>query len=404
MIARFPVGRALAYPDFRRLILATAGSSCGMTGELVVVGGLVYELSGTSFWVGVSQAAFFLPMLLVGVPAGAMADLIDRRRALLFIELATALTLAAIAALVVLGHATLWTVLAFAFVSGSVRATRQPALLAYAYDVVGAEVVVSALGFMSIATRLGMLVGALVAGYVVARHGVGAAYLMLSGIHVVAALICATLVAPAVVGAGARGLGIATTLREYAAELRQNRDLLTLVVVTIGVEVFGFSFSTALPEMASAQFERGARGLGEMHAARAVGGLIAGMALAGAVNLERRGRLFVLTIIAFGIGLLLLAGATTFPLTLLALALVASLASASDILTQSMMQLSVPDRLRGRAMGVWVFAVGSAPLGHLELGALVSAIGISAGLGLNGGALLLMGVLVWWASPRLWRL
>ncbi len=83
---------------------------------------------------------------------------------------------------------------------------------------------------------------------------------------------------------------------------------------------------------------------------------------------------------------------------------VAALASASDVLTQSMMQLSVPDRLRGRAMGAWVFAIGSAPLGHLEMGALAAGVGVGTALGINGAALIIIGILTTIVAPGLRKL
>jgi hypothetical protein len=69
-----------------------------------------------------------------------------------------------------------------------------------------------------------------------------------------------------------------------------------------------------------------------------------------------------------------------------------------------MMQLSVPDRLRGRAMGAWVFAIGSAPLGHLAMGALAASVGVGTALGINGAALLLIGALVTITAPGLRKL
>ncbi|MGI9336511.1 MAG: hypothetical protein ACR2RL_25445, partial [Gammaproteobacteria bacterium] len=75
-----------------------------------------------------------------------------------------------------------------------------------------------------------------------------------------------------------------------------------------------------------------------------------------------------------------------------------------DVLSQSMMQLCVADRLRGRAMGAWVFAVGTAPVGHLETGALVTAFGVSMALGINGACLLAIALAATMAAPRLRRL
>ena len=199
-------------------------------------------------------------------------------------------------------------------------------------------------------------------------------------------------------------VSIGQNLREYVDEMRSNRVLLLLVLVTASVEVFGFSFSTALPELAAARFHVGAEGLGMMHAARAVGGILASLVLAGMGGLQRRGMAYLVVIYAFGASLLSLSVSGEFALALAALIVVAMLATASDVLTQSMIQLSVPNRLRGRAMGAWVFAIGSAPLGHLEMGALIVSLGVTGALVINGAALIGIGILATFAAPRLRKL
>jgi hypothetical protein len=69
-----------------------------------------------------------------------------------------------------------------------------------------------------------------------------------------------------------------------------------------------------------------------------------------------------------------------------------------------MMQLSVPDRLRGRAMGAWVFAIGAAPLGHLEMGALAASVGVGTALGINGAGLIAIAILITIVAPGLRKL
>ena len=93
-----------------------------------------------------------------------------------------------------------------------------------------------------------------------------------------------------------------------------------------------------------------------------------------------------------------------FVLALAALVIVAGLATASDVFSQSMMQLSVPNHLRGRAMGFWMFAIGSAPLGQLEMGALAVMLGADGALLANGATLIGVGILATVAVPRLRKL
>ena len=121
-------------------------------------------------------------------------------------------------------------------------------------------------------------------------------------------------------------------------------------------------------------------------------------------QLQRRGFAYLLVIFAFGASILLLSVEGALLFTIVAVALVALLATASDVLTQSMMQLSVANELRGRAMGVWVLAVGIAPIGHLQMGALSEAVGLSNALAVNGAVLVLIGLIVAVAAPRLRQL
>ena len=93
-----------------------------------------------------------------------------------------------------------------------------------------------------------------------------------------------------------------------------------------------------------------------------------------------------------------------FALGLAALVMVACMATASDVLTQSMVQLSVPNELRGRAMGTWSLAIGPAPLGHLIMGALAVAIGVGGALAVNGAALIAVGLLAALMAPGLRKL
>jgi predicted MFS family arabinose efflux permease len=197
---------------------------------------------------------------------------------------------------------------------------------------------------------------------------------------------------------------ILENVREYVQEMRRNRTLLMLIVVTAAGEVLGFSFATILPEVATERLGVGAEGLGIMHAIRAAGGFSAGIALAGAQSLRRRGLTYLVVIYCFGFGLIALAAAPNFATILAAVLAIAALATASDVLTQSMMQLSVPDRLRGRAMGAWVFAIGAAPLGHLEMGALAANFGVGTALGLNGTGLILIAILTTIIAPGLRKL
>jgi MFS family permease len=396
-------GPAFRSRDFRLLLTAATGNYMGYGGEQVIIGLLVYQVTGTSAWVGVAMALYFLPLFIFGMAAGAIADWMDRQKLLRIIEALIALNLTVFGILAALDAIALWQLLLMTFLSGSARAVYLPVRQSYAYDITGAEQVVAGLGLLTIGMRAGQLVGALVAGSAMQRLGTDVAIFILASFHAMTFLIVSRL-RSIPTETQINPVSILDNLREYVQEMRRNHTLLMLIVVTAAVEVFGFSFATILPELATERLGVGAEGLGMMHAVRAAGGFAAGIALAGAVGLRRRGLTYLAVIYAFGTALIALAAAPSYVSILLAVLAVAALASASDILTQSMMQLSVPDRLRGRAMGAWVFAIGSAPLGHLEMGVLAAGVGVGTALGINGAALILIGILTTMVAPGLRKL
>ena len=403
LLGRILGGPAFAQRDFRLLFAAATCNYVGYAGEQVVISLLVYQITDSSAWVGVALALYHLPLLIFGMAAGAIADWIDRKKLLRIVEAVIGTNLVVFGLLAAFGFIELWQALAMTFVSGSARAVYTPVRQSYAYDIVGAENVVAGLGLLTIGMRAGQMAGALVAGSLMQRFGTDVALFTLATLHGIAFLIVGRLHSIAT-EAHTDPVSILENLREYVQEMRQNRTLLMLVVVTASVEVLGFSFATILPELATERLGVGAEGLGIIHAIRAAGGFAAGVVLAGTRNFRRRGLTYLVVIYSFGLGLVALGAAPNFAAILAAVLAVAALATASDVLTQSMMQLSVPDRLRGRAMGVWVFAIGAAPLGHLEMGALAASVGVGTALGINGVALILIGVLTTIVAPGLRKL
>lgn len=405
------IGHVLGNPslrnrDFHKLCGSTVFNNIGMSGELVIIGILIFELTQSSTWVGIALALYTLPMLVFGLLSGVVADWMDRRTLLRRVEMCVVLNLLLFSAVIYVAPVALWLVLAFAAISGTIRDSAYAARMSYAYDLVGGQNVVAGLSLLNLAARSGQLMGALIAGAIMQRYGAPTAITFLAAAHIVAFVLISRL------RSGGRTetattverVPIGQNLRQCIVELCTNKVLLMLVVITGVVEVFGFSFSTALPELATERFGVGAAGLGEMHAMRAVGGILAALALTTFVGSMKPGAVYLVVICAFGGALLLLSAANIFNLALAALILIAGMATASDVLTQSMMQLSVPDHLRGRAMGIWVFAIGWAPVGHLEMGSLAEAFGVEIALLINGAALIGVGVVAAIAVPRLRKL
>lgn len=393
-------------PDFRRLWYSQIFSASGYAGEQVILGLLVYRLTGSSEWVGISLAVYYAPLFIAGTISGAVADWMDRRRLLRMLELGFLSTQVTFAAMLIAGFEALWVMLAASFIFGVLRAMHQPVRVSYAYDLIGGGHVVSAIGTLNLGIRSGQLIGSLAAGTVMEFVGAPGAFLTLASSHAIAWFLTGRLRSPgrASVAAADRA-PMGRNLLEYIGELRRNRILLMLVLLTASVELFGFSFQTGLPQLAEGRLQVGADGLGQLQAARAAGGVMASLLLTlGLSWLARPGRAYLGVIVLFGIGMWAVSVSNHFVFAMAALFLVSAMATASDILTQSMLQLSVPNELRGRAMGAWSLAIGISPVGQMEMGFLIGAFGLGTAYAFNGSMLVAIAIIVAIAVPGLRRL
>ena len=390
----FSADHSIRNPVFRRLALGSGFNSAGWQGEQVILGLLAYQLTGASYWVGIVLALNFAPMLFVGVPAGVLADRLDRRSLLIKAEIVLVVVLLAFALLLSQGAGAMPAVLGMSVVSGVVRSIHHPARLSYAGDMAGKGGMVGTLSLLSIISRIGQLSGALIAGYVSEYASPATAYFVLAVAHVLA-VCCFVKTTANRAGFERKGdaetTSISVAVMDYFRLLRSTHLLLLLIIFATLTEVFGFSFATAMPEIAIERLQAGADDLGLMHACRNAGGLFGAIVIT-LLTTKRLGVVYLAVLCAFGVALVMFGRVPTMSGVLLAVALIAVFASASDILVQSMMQLSVPAELRGRAMGAWVVALGMGPVGHLELGILISLFGTAAALYCNGIALLLIGI------------
>ena len=395
-----PVFRSTAY---RRLWLNTAFNGVSISADYVLIGWLALKVTDTSSWVGSAFALYYLPMLVLGVLAGSLADRFSRRRLIQALELVAAAVIAFFAIAFAQATLSIGHVLLLTLALGSLRAVHGPVRLAYAYDLSGARQATPALAGINVASRVGWLAGAVMAGFLAERLGITWALAAMALMHLAAAPCLAGVMPPEQTNRPQR-TSLIHNLRDYLGEVKLNRVLLVLVIVTACIEVFGPSYSTVLPELTRSRLGLGAEGLGWMHSAQAIGGLIVGLALFILPQRRRNAGIYTACILALGAGLLMLAGANGLPVVLLILAFISAMISAWDIVTQSMMQRCVPDRLRGRAMGGWMLAIGSSPLGHLEVGFLTAAMGVETALVVNGIGVIVLITLALLATPALRRI
>lgn len=385
------------HPGARWLAAGAALQALGMFGEQVVVGWLVLELTDSTLMVGVALGLQMLPMLLLGVPAGVVADRGHRVRLIQAASLVMTLCAGALGLFISTGAIAAGPVLALAFVTGCARTLQQTARQAYAHDVAGERGMVHLLALIALASRAGGLVGAMLVGALIARAGLAAAYFAVAAAYLASAIA----LLPAPDRSRARAASFGADVAGFFADVRRDRTVVSVMALTAAAEVLGFSHQALLPSLARDVLQVGPAGLGTMTGARQIGGL-AGTLLAPALgSAHGHGRVFLAVLAAFGALLVALSAAPGLGAAVLVLVGISAVASISDVLSQTLIHLAMPAALRGRAGGAWVVAIGTAPLGQLQIGALASLVGVGAALGANGLALVALTAAVALLAPRL---
>ena len=394
---------ALRLRDFRILCLSTVFETAGFAGEQVILGWMVLELTGSPFMVGAAIGAGSAPFFFLGIVAGSIADLVDRRSLMRLLNLAMVLISVAIGLLIYLNKIEVWHFFVMAVLSGCIGALYQTSRQSLAFDVAGEGNRMSGLSYVSLSMRFGGLIGSLTAGFLIAEIGADMAYFALAASYVVSAISLSFMRSQVRPGL-TKSPNVLQSLKELGTEVRVNRSLLVLIVMVGLVEVLGFSHATLMPSLARDVLQVGPDGLGIMNAFRSVGAIVALVVALPFGDTRRKGLIFLIVILVFGVSLMMLGLTTSFIAVLLVIAVMSAAMALSDLFSQGLIQAMVPRNLRGRAMGAWVVAVGTAPLGNLQIGGLAAAIGVSVALMTNGAGLLVLGVGALLLFPRLRRL
>ena len=398
--------RALRHHDFRLYFFGQLVSLIGTWMQAVAQGWLMHRLTSSAFMLGLLSFAQFAPVLPLALYAGVIADRTERRTMLLWTQSLLLAQAVALALVVSAGVVKPWMVIALASVYGIVNTFDLPARQTFVVDMTGKDDLPNGIALNSAAFNAARILGPAVAGILVATVGEAGCFWLnaLSFGAVIASLLMMkrTRLAAGTAGAAAPGVPahrVSSTLREglrYAWATPTIRQLLVLLAVCAGL---GFQYNVLLPVYARDVLHAGARTYGWLFSAFGAGSLLAAVRMA--VTRERWAlrRHLMFGLASGGLGLAGFAWSRWLPL----MAGFAALAGFGLILyvssTNTLIQLTVEDRYRGRVMSLYtLFFVGTSPFGALLSGALAQRFG--APVATSFCALILLGGALW-VSVRL---
>jgi len=378
---------ALRHRNFRLFFVGQLVSLVGTWMQQVAQAWLVLTLTNSAFYVGLVGALGSLPVLLLALHAGTVADRMSKLKLIIITQTAAMILAFILAGLVYAKAVTVWHIIVLAALLGVVSAFDVPGRQSFFVEMVGKEDLMNAIALNSSAFNVTRVLGPAVAGILIGKLGIGMCFLLngISFIAVIAALFAIRL--PPYRPPALPPSSTWAHIREGLAHVRHDRRMLTIVVNIAVLSILGYPFLVLMPVVARDVLGHGAMEFGWMSSAVGVGALSGALILATFSHQLPKGRVLRDAATAFGVVLAAYALARSLPLVLILLTLTGFAMIISTATTNTVLQTLTPDHLRGRTMSVFTLAfVGMGPIGAFQAGYFADKFGAPATM-LVGGIL-----------------
>jgi MFS family permease len=370
-------------------------SVTGSQMQSVAINWHVYLLTKSAFALG--MVGFFkgVPIVLCSLMGGVVADAMDRRRLMIATQTVMLIGAAALALVTMSGLQSVWPIYLLTAAASGATAFDIPARQALMATLVPAKDFPNAVSLGLMVFNVAMIVGPAIGGFLLASHGPAAVYGInaISFVAVIAAL------------AAMRTSGRLTAESEQANRVSYEalkeglafvwRTPIIVQTMTLDFAATFFASATALLPIFAAEILRvGARGVGLLAAAPAVGSVATALLIARFGGFRRQGRIVIWSVAIFGVATVAFGVSRAFWFSLLMLAITGAADTVSTVLRQTIRQLATPNHLRGRMTSInMVFFMGGPQLGEVEAGVVASLIGAPLSVVIGGvGSVLSAGV------------
>jgi MFS family permease len=381
--------------SLRLLVFGQVISVLGTQMTAVAVPYQVYELTGSSLDVGLVSLTILGPLLAGSLLGGTVVDAVDRRRLLVVVSVVMA-ALSVGLALNGSSHPALWPLFVLPALAGGLGTFEDSALGAVIPNLVRRSEVSAANAMFQAIFQLGLVVGPALAGLLLAGTGIRFVYWADAATFAVATL-AALAMSPQPPAGGGRRPGLRSLL-EGVRFLHGRPDIQGAFLIDLGATVFGLP-RALFPALAVTVFGGGAATLGLLYAAPGAGALLGALTSGWVGRVHRQGRAVVVAVVVWGLAIVGFGGVGWLPAALLFLVVAGFADVISAVLRSTIVQLAVPDALRGRLTGLQTSVVTGGPrLGDVEAGSVAAGLGdtasvISGGLACVAGAALLFALL-----------
>jgi MFS family permease len=380
-------------PAYRRLVFGLGVNNIGQQMTAVAVAVQVYRITGSSLAVGLLGAFALVPLIVFGLYGGAVADVVDRKKLMIWTSLGLAALSAALFAQSALALNSVMLLYLVIALQSALAAVNNPARTASIPRLVGVELLPAANALQQLTFNLGFTAGPLLAGALIAFVNLDAAYAL--DVLSFGAAMYAVLRLPAMPPIGGKAgqrAGFAAVL-EGLRFLRGRKTVLMTFLIDFNAMVFGMP-RALFPAVAGAFFAGGAGTVGLLSAAPAFGAMLGAAFSGGLTRVRRQGLAVIIAIIVWGLSIAAFGLSRVLWVGVLLLAVAGAADMVSSVFRATILQTATPDAFRGRLQGVFIVVVAGGPrLGDVEAGVVASATNETISI-VSGGLLCILGVAV----------
>ncbi len=374
--------------DFRLLFIGQIVSAFGSMMTYAVFPWQVYQLTKSNALVGLIGVVEFLPMFTLAFVGGALADSVNRRKLIIFTEIAKAFLIFLLFVNAFLPRPNVWFLFIVTFFYAAVSALQQPAREALLQNIVPPDLMSSASALGMLRYNFSAIAGPAFGGIIAASFGAGFAY----GIDVATFLVSLlTLILMKATPAPEKSDGVSFhSIKEGMRYAWQRKDLLGTYLIDLNAMFFGMPMAL-FPAMAESY---GGSSVGLLYAMPAVGALIVSLTSGWTTKVNKHGLAIAIAATIWGVAIIGFGLSTSLWLALIFLALAGAADGISGIFRMTMWNQSIPSHLRGRLAGIELISYTTGPmLGNAEAGFVASLYSVRTSI-VSGGILCVIGSVI----------
>lgn len=358
-------------PRFRWLFGGLSLSWMGRQLTVVAVPYQVFELTGSTFLVGLLGLAQLIPLLATSVVGGALVDSVDRRRLLVIAQLASLATAAGLAINASVAQPSVWLIFALSAINAGFSAVDSPARSASLPTLVGRHLLPASLAITQTVANVAKTLGPAIGGLLIAQTSLTATYSLEAVAFLISALLMVRVGRLDPEGGGQR-FGW-ESIKEGYRFLMERRLLQANFVIDLNAMIFGMP-QALFPVIGTEVLGGDASTVGLLYAAPGAGALLGAMTSGWVSSIKRQGRAVIAAVVVWGAAIAAFGLVTSVWMAVALLALAGGADVISAVFRVTILQLAVPDRLRGRLSSIQIAVVAGGPrLGDFEAGAVAAA-------------------------------